>query len=99
VKCGEGNTNSPELSLLKVLPLAYHHSHFLAATLDFKSFSLWPFWGHTLFLQLGCFGLDLISCTIHLCWFIKHYMAVEPTMVHRLPQVWGSLRLTPINIP
>jgi len=28
----EGNTNSPELSLLKILPLAYHHSHFLAAT-------------------------------------------------------------------
>jgi len=33
------------------LPLAYHHSHFLAATLDFTSF-------FTLFLQLGCFGLD-----------------------------------------
>ena len=29
--------NSPEL-LLKVLPLTYHHSHFLAATLDFTSF-------------------------------------------------------------
>ena len=26
--------NSPELSLLKFLPLTYHHSHFLAATLD-----------------------------------------------------------------
>ena len=30
--------NSPELSLLKFLPLIYHHSHFLAATLDFTSF-------------------------------------------------------------
>ena len=30
--------NSPELSLLKVLPLTYDHSHFLAATLDFTSF-------------------------------------------------------------
>ena len=30
--------NSPELSLLKLLPLTYHHSHFLAATLDFTSF-------------------------------------------------------------
>ena len=30
--------NSPELSLLKFLPLTYHHSHFLAATLDFTSF-------------------------------------------------------------
>jgi len=27
---GYGNTNSPELSLLNFLPLAYHHSHFLA---------------------------------------------------------------------
>jgi len=25
--------------LVKFLPLAYHHSHFLAATLDFTSFS------------------------------------------------------------
>ena len=30
--------NSPELLLLKFLPLTYHHSHFLAATLDFTSF-------------------------------------------------------------
>ena len=30
--------NSPELSLLKFLPLTYHHSHILAATLDFTSF-------------------------------------------------------------
>ena len=29
---------SPELSLLKFLPLTYHHSHFLATTLDFTSF-------------------------------------------------------------
>jgi len=38
VKNGESNTNSPELSLLNFLPLAYHHSHFLAATLDSTSF-------------------------------------------------------------
>ena len=29
--------NSPELSLLKFLPLTYHHSHFLAVTLDLTS--------------------------------------------------------------
>ena len=55
-------TNSPELLLLKILPLTYHHSHFLAATLDFTSFfhhSL--FEGRTLFLQLGCFGLDTVN--------------------------------------
>ena len=27
-----------KLSLLKFLPLTYHHSHFLATTLDFTSF-------------------------------------------------------------
>jgi len=37
----------------KILPLAYHHSHFLAATLDFTFFSQWPFWGHTLFFTAG----------------------------------------------
>jgi len=35
VKNGEGNTYSPELSLLKIFPLAYHHSHYFAATLAF----------------------------------------------------------------
>jgi len=67
VKHGEGNTNSPEFLLLKILPLAYHHSHLLAATLDFTSFSQWLSWGHTLFLQLGCFELDLFLTLFSLC--------------------------------
>jgi len=54
VKHGEGNTNSPELSFL---PLANHHSHFLAATLDFTFFTM-AFLGPHTFLQLGSFGLD-----------------------------------------
>jgi len=45
MKCGEGNTISPELSLLKSLPLDYHHSHFLAATLDLTSFFTTAFLG------------------------------------------------------
>jgi len=45
------STNSSELPLLKKLPLAFHHSHFLAVTLDFTIFS----WGlHTFFTA----GLD-----------------------------------------
>jgi len=52
VKHGEGNTNSPELSLLKILPLAYHHSYFLAATLDFTSFFTMAFLGPQTILQL-----------------------------------------------
>jgi len=55
---GEGSTNSPELSLLIFILLAYHHSHFLADSLDFTSFSQQHSWA--LFLQLGCFGLDFI---------------------------------------
>jgi len=49
VKYGEGNTNSPELLLLKFLLLAFHHSHFLAATLDFPSFHNSILGGRTLF--------------------------------------------------
>jgi len=51
----EGNTNSLELLLLKILPLSYHHSHFLATTLDFTSFftmaflELHPFFTAALF--------------------------------------------------
>jgi len=44
--------NSPELLLLKFLPLAYHHSYFLAATLDFTSFFTMTFLGAAYFLQL-----------------------------------------------
>ena len=54
--------NLPELSLLKFLPLTYHHSHFLAATLDFTSFFTIAFLRAAhFFLQLGCFGLDIIT--------------------------------------
>ena len=38
VPLGQLAQNAPELSVLKFLPLTYHHSHFLAATLDFTSF-------------------------------------------------------------
>ena len=44
-RCGQAATNSSELSLLKFLPLTYHHSHFLAATLDFTSFFTLAFLG------------------------------------------------------
>ena len=57
--------NLPKLSLLKFLPLTYHHSHFLAATLDFTSFftmaflraahffTAWLFWIRFLFFTTG----------------------------------------------
>jgi len=49
----EGNTNSPESSLLKFFRLAYHHSHFFI-------FFATAFLGAAHFLQLGCFGLDAL---------------------------------------
>jgi len=53
----EGNTNLPELSLLKVFPLAYHHSHFLATTLDFTSFFTMASLGPHTFLTAGLFWI------------------------------------------
>ena len=47
--------NSPELSLLKFLPLTYHHSHFLAATLDFTFFHHSLFKGRTPFFTAWLF--------------------------------------------
>jgi len=55
----------------------YHHSYFLAATLDFTSFFTMAFLGPHPFLQLGCFGLDIcgraqlqLHYTMHeLVWF------------------------------
>jgi len=56
----EGNTISPEILLsIFSLPLAYHHSNFLAATLAFISFSQKSSRGRgCTLLYLGCFGLD-----------------------------------------
>ena len=56
--------NSPELSLLTFLPLTYHHSHFLAATYDFRSFFTIAFFEGRTLLQLGCFGFDFTSFCI-----------------------------------
>ena len=65
--------NSPELSLLKFLPLTYHHSHFLAATLDFPSFFTIAFLRAAhFFLQLGCFGLDICILKSKFLWHSKH---------------------------
>ena len=65
VKHGEDNTDSPELPLLKSLPLAYHHGHFLAATLDFTSFSTTAFLElHLLFLAARPFWIRLHSNAI-----------------------------------
>ena len=62
---GQLAQNSPELLLLKILPLTYDHSHFLAATLDFTSFFTIAFLRAAhFFLQLGCFGLDFTSFCI-----------------------------------
>jgi len=40
---GNRHQNSPELLLLKILPLSDHHSHFRAATFDFTTFFMLPF--------------------------------------------------------
>jgi len=59
MKREEGNTNSPELSLLKFLLLTYHHSHFLTVTLNFTSFFTMAFLGAAHFsYSLAVFGLD-----------------------------------------
>jgi len=46
---GGGHTNSPELLLLKFLPLNYYHSDFLATIFDFTFFHLSILGLHTFF--------------------------------------------------
>jgi len=63
VKCGEGNTNSSDLSSLKFLLLTYQHSHFLATTLDFASLA---FLGATHFFYswaIDCYNSMTITLT------------------------------------
>jgi len=46
--------------IIKKFTISHHHSYFLATTLGFTSFFTIAFLGLHLFLQLGCFGLDII---------------------------------------
>jgi len=56
---GNRHQNSPEMLLLKILPLSDHHSHFWAATFDFITFFHAAFLHELhLFLQFGCFCVD-----------------------------------------
>jgi len=72
--------NSPELSLLKFLPIAYHHSHFLAATLDFTSFFTLAFLGAAHFFPVGLFWirfrffLHIIKMAnyVHACCYLSY---------------------------
>jgi len=70
VKHGEGNTNSPELSLLKFLPLAYHQVISWPPPWISHLFLQWPFWGAHPFLPLGldlAYHLFLIKRNTYVC--------------------------------
>ena len=82
-------SNSPQLSLLKFLPLTYHHSHFLAATLDFTSFFTMAFLGAAPFFTAWLFLIRYIyihavlykqnnSIHVHylVCLHISNYHAI-----------------------
>ena len=60
---GNRHQNLPKLLLLKILPLSDHHSHFWAATFNFTTFFMLPFfaWAAPFFLQFGCFCEDFTS--------------------------------------
>jgi len=52
----KSNSNSPELSLFKILPLTYYHSY-LAATLNLTSLFIIAFLGATHFFTAGLFWI------------------------------------------
>jgi len=58
----ESALNSPELLLLKILPLFYHHSHFWATTFDFTTFFILCFFAlATPFFTIWLFCVDFTS--------------------------------------
>jgi len=54
-------TNSPELLLLKILPISDHHSHFWAATFDFTTFFMLLFL-HELSWTVKCVTWIWLNC-------------------------------------
>ena len=75
--------NSPELSLLKILPLTYHHSHFLATTLDFTSF-----------FTLAFFGGGAFFFTAWLFWIRYHFFLYLYTPKLAYGRLWGFFNLS-----
>jgi len=49
-----------QIHLIKILPLVYHHSHFLTATLDYTSFFTMAFLGPHPFFTAGLFWIRLL---------------------------------------
>ena len=90
MKLGGGNTNSPELSLLKFLPLTYHHSHFLAATFDFTSFFTLASLEAVFYLELPLkSSLSIVSSKLDNIQFIKIYCKLW--MPYQFTKIlWGS---------
>ena len=87
-ECGlQKAQNSPELSLLKFLPLTYHHSHFLAATLDFTSF-----------FTIACLRAALFL-TAWLFWIIFHFFLYLYTPKLTYSRLWGFLNLSFFSFP
>ena len=81
-------TNSPELSLLNFLPLTYHHSHFLATTLDFTSFFTIAFLRAALFF----FTAWLFCIRFH---FFLYLYTPKPTY----GRLWGLFNLFFFSLP
>ena len=69
--------NLPELSLLKFLPLTYHHSHFLAATLDFTSFFTIAFLRAAHFFYSLAVGLDFVFVDLLCAQFYFLYSFID----------------------
>ena len=76
--------NSPKLPLLKVLPLTYHHSHFLAATLDFTSYFI------IAFLRAA-----LVFFTAWLFWIRFHFFLY----LYTIGRLWDFFNLFFFSLP
>ena len=77
-----------KLPLLKFLPLTYHHSHFLAATLDVTSFFTIAFSRAALFFFTAC----LFSIRFH---FFLYLYTPKPAY----GQLWDFFNLSFFSLP
>ena len=82
---GGGNTNLPELLLLKFLPLSDNHSHFWAATFDFTTFFMLPFFcmGRTFLYSLAVLCRQCIpkGVNFYRYWYGIHMVLSQSTEV------------------
>jgi len=82
--------------VIKILPLAYHHSHFLASTLDFTSFFMTAFLGATHIFTAGLLWIRYWPFSDSVDKLAHRSQLLFTNSIIFLCTLWSTLLSTPV---